>query len=79
MQGKADHTEIHRTNHTTRGCMSPIGGGQADPLKPIIHRDEDVASAPMTRHRTAPPTNRAGFITPIRGRFPATFTGDEET
>ncbi len=69
MQGKADYTEVHRANHQTRGGMSPLGGGQPDPY--TLHRDEDVASAPMTRTKgRMPTTNKQGGITPIKGRFP---------
>jgi hypothetical protein len=63
------HT-VHHANHQTRGTMSPVGGGRPDPL--IIHRDEDIASAPMTRSRRGPPHNRIAGITPIKGRLPVT-------
>lgn len=61
------HT-VHKPNHQTRGAMSPVGGGQPDPF--IIHRDEDIASAPMTRSRRGPPHNRIAGIPRIKGRFP---------
>jgi hypothetical protein len=55
--------------------MSPVGGGQPDPF--LIHRDEDVASAPMSRTRASVhPTNRMGGITPIKGRFPTQMSDD---
>jgi hypothetical protein len=66
MQGKPDY---YKTDNA-RGHVSPIGGARPDPFA-TIHRDEDIASAPMTRHgRKGAPTNRRGFITPIKGRFP---------
>jgi hypothetical protein len=75
MQGKADVTIRHIVNHQARGAMSPVGGGQPDPF--LIHRDEDVASAPMSRTRTGVhPTNRQGGITPIKGRFPTQMSDD---
>lgn len=75
MQGKADRTTVHRANHQARGVMSPVGGGQPDPF--LIHRDEDVASAPMTRTRASVhPVNRQGGITPIKGRFPTRMSDD---
>lgn len=67
-QGTADSTTVVRANHQTRGGMSPLGGGQRDPY--ALHRDEDVASSQMQRTKAGPATNRAGFITPIPGRFP---------
>lgn len=67
-QGTADSTVVVRANHQTRGGQSPLGGGQPDPY--ALHRDEDVASAPMSRTRAGPVTNNRGFITPISGRFP---------
>jgi hypothetical protein len=69
-QGGAHHNVTNRANHATRGHMSPIGGGRPDPL--IIHRDEDIASAPMQRTRAGsiPKMNRVGGITPIKGRTP---------
>jgi hypothetical protein len=75
MQGKADVTIRHTVSHQTRGAMSPVGGGQPDPF--LIHRDEDVASAPMSRTRASVhPTNRMGGITPIKGRFPTRMSDD---
>jgi hypothetical protein len=75
MQGKADVTITHTVNHQARGAMSPVGGGQPDPF--LIHRDEDVASAPMSRTRArVHPTNRQGGITPIKGRFPTQMSDD---
>jgi hypothetical protein len=78
-QGEAHHKEVHRADHQARGSMSPIGGGRPDPL--IITRDEDIASAPMRTHKAGPvpPTNRAGFITPIKGRFPKGQGGGDYT
>ncbi len=76
-QGTADATIVVNANHQTRGGMSPLGGGQPDPY--AIHRDEDIASAPMERTRAGPATNNRGFITPISGRFPtAQGTKDSE-
>lgn len=72
-QGTADVHTVVRANHQTRGGVSPLGGGQKNPY--ALHRDEDVASAKMERTRGAPTTNKAGFITPIKGRFP-TAQGD---
>lgn len=65
-----------RVPHQSRGHMSPIGGGQPDPF--LVHRDEDVASAQMTRQRNVkvPATNKRGFITPIKGRFPTAMSTD---
>jgi hypothetical protein len=62
-QGTADRTESYRTPHSVRGSESPIGGGRPTPY--VLHRDEDVASAPMTRQKggTIPQTNRVGGIT----------------
>lgn len=74
-QGKADQTISHQVDHASRGAMSPIGGGQPDPF--LIHRDEDVASAPMSRTRgKVPATNRQAGITPIKGRFPTRMSDD---
>lgn len=67
-QGTADNHTVTNTNHQTRGQQSPLGGGRPDPL--TLHRDEDVASAPMTRTKGSPKTNNRGFITPIPGRMP---------
>ncbi len=69
-QGGAHRSTKATPNHATRGHMSPIGGGRPDPL--IIHRDEDVASAPMQRTRAGsiPAVHRAGGIKAVRGRKP---------
>jgi hypothetical protein len=69
-QGGAHHEEVHRANHQTRGHMSPMGGGRPDPF--IIHRDEDIASAPMQRTKAGsiPSMHRAGGIKAVKGRKP---------
>jgi hypothetical protein len=69
-QGDAHHNTKATPNHATRGHMSPMGGGRPDPL--IIHRDEDIASAPMQRTKAGvvPKMHRVGGITPIKGRTP---------
>lgn len=51
-QGTAAHSEVHRDSGPARGANSPLGGGRPDPL--VIHRDEDIASAPMTSTARAP-------------------------
>jgi len=76
-QGTADATSTTRIPDNVRGGMSPLGGGQPDPY--ALHRDEEVASAPLERTRAGPVTNNRGFITPIKGRFPvAQGTSDGE-
>lgn len=69
-QGGAHRNTKATPNHATRGHMSPIGGGRPDPL--IIHRDEDIASAPMQRTKAGriPPVNTAGGIKAVKGRKP---------
>jgi hypothetical protein len=75
MQGKADVTINKRVDHQSRGTMSPIGGGQPDPY--LLHRDEDVASAPMSRTRNkVHPVNQQAGIVPIKGRFPTRMSND---
>jgi hypothetical protein len=69
-QGGSHHNTKATPNHATRGHMSPIGGGRPDPF--IIHRDEDVASAPMQRTKAGsiPAMHRAGGIKAVKGRKP---------
>jgi hypothetical protein len=66
-QGNASHTEVHRDSGPARGSVSPLGGSGGPPE--TLHRDEDIASAPMERlpKNTVPEMNRRGGVTSIRG------------
>ena len=66
-QGHASHSETHRDSGPARGSVSPLGGSGGPPE--TLHRDADVASAPMDRlpANTVPRANQRGGVTTIHG------------
>lgn len=66
-QGTAQVTTHYRDSGPARGSISPLGGGGPPET---LHRDEDIASAPMERlpKNTIPEVNRRGGVTTISGQ-----------
>jgi hypothetical protein len=77
-QGEASHKEVHRDSGPARGPVSPLGGS-GGPAETVLHRDEDIASAPMERlpKGSVPQVNQRAGLTSIRGRHGPRGSPDE--